>query len=98
MDYSDLALPPGMDAKKIQAGIELGLKQMTDRGWQADACLIVATWGKPPGSGPFIAMSAALRSVFPGVSPPRPPAGPIYRGLKRQMNPYLVTTSMESIV
>jgi hypothetical protein len=29
-----------MDAKKIQAGIELGLKQMTDRGWQADVCLI----------------------------------------------------------
>jgi hypothetical protein len=28
------------DAKKIQAGIELGLKQMTDRGWQADVCLI----------------------------------------------------------
>lgn len=40
VDYSDLALPPGMNAKKIQAGIELGLKQMTDRGWQADACLI----------------------------------------------------------
>lgn len=40
VDYSDPALPPGMDAKKIQAGIELGLKQMTDRGWQADACLI----------------------------------------------------------
>ena len=40
VDYSDPALPPGMDAKKIQAGIDLGLKQMTDRGWQADACLI----------------------------------------------------------
>ena len=40
VDYSDPALPPGMEAKKIQAGIELGLKQMTDRGWQADACLI----------------------------------------------------------
>ena len=40
VDYSDPALPPGMDAKKIQAGIELGLKQMTDDGWQADACLI----------------------------------------------------------
>lgn len=40
MDYSDPALPPGMNAKKIQGGIELGLKQMTDRGWQADACLI----------------------------------------------------------
>jgi hypothetical protein len=29
-----------MDAKKIQAAIDLGLKQMTDRGWQAEACLI----------------------------------------------------------
>ena len=40
VDYSDPALPLGMDAKKIQAGIELGLKQMTDRGWQAEVCLI----------------------------------------------------------
>jgi len=40
VDYSDPALPPGMNAKKIQAGIDLGLKQMTDRGWQAAACLI----------------------------------------------------------
>ena len=39
VDYSDPALPPDMDAKKIQAGIDLGLKQMTDRGWQADVCL-----------------------------------------------------------
>jgi hypothetical protein len=31
VDYSDPALPPGMDAKKIQAGIELGLKKITDR-------------------------------------------------------------------
>ena len=37
----------------------------------------VATWGEPPGGGPFIAMSAALRSVFPGVSPPPPPSGMI---------------------
>jgi hypothetical protein len=40
VDYSDPALPPGMDAKKIQAGIEQGLKKITDRGWQADVCLI----------------------------------------------------------
>jgi hypothetical protein len=40
VDYSDPALPPGTDAKKIQAGLDLGLKLMTDRGWQADACLI----------------------------------------------------------
>src|SRR6516225_717135 len=40
VDYSDPALPPGMDARKIQAGIELCMKQMSDRGWQADTCLI----------------------------------------------------------
>jgi hypothetical protein len=40
VDYSDPALPPGMDAKKIQAAIDVGLEQMTDRGWQAEACLI----------------------------------------------------------
>ena len=40
VDYSDPALPPGMGAKKIQARIELCMKQMLDRGWQADTCLI----------------------------------------------------------
>ena len=40
VDYSDPALPPVMDAKRIQAGIELCMKQMSDRGWQADTCLI----------------------------------------------------------
>jgi hypothetical protein len=40
VDYSDPALPPGMDAKKIWAGIDLGLKQITDRGWDAEVCLV----------------------------------------------------------
>ena len=40
VDYSDPALPPSMSAEKIQAGIALALKQMTDRGWHAEACLI----------------------------------------------------------
>jgi SAM-dependent methyltransferase len=35
----------------------------------------VATLGEPPGGGPFIAMGAALRSVFPDLSPPLPPSG-----------------------
>jgi SAM-dependent methyltransferase len=35
----------------------------------------VATWGEPPGGGPFVAMGAALRSVFPDLSPPSPPSG-----------------------
>jgi hypothetical protein len=29
-----------MDAKKIQAGIELGLKKINDRGWQSELCLV----------------------------------------------------------
>ena len=40
VDYSDPALQPGMDAEKIRAGIALALKQVTDRGWQGDLCLI----------------------------------------------------------
>jgi hypothetical protein len=40
VDYSDPALPPGMNAEKIRAGIALALQQVTDRGWQADLCLI----------------------------------------------------------
>jgi len=40
VDYSDPAFPPGMDAQKIQAAIDLGLKQMKERGWEAEVCLI----------------------------------------------------------
>jgi hypothetical protein len=40
VDFSDPALPPGMTAAKIHAGIQVALKQMADRGWEADLCLI----------------------------------------------------------
>ena len=40
VDYSDPALPPGMNVEKIRAGIAVALKQVTERGWQADLCLI----------------------------------------------------------
>jgi hypothetical protein len=40
VDYSNPALPPGMSAEKIRAGIALTLKQMTDRGWEGDLCFI----------------------------------------------------------
>ncbi|SRR5581483_3484686 len=39
-DYSDPALPKGITPQTIQAGIDLAMKRMTDRGWQAEACLI----------------------------------------------------------
>jgi hypothetical protein len=40
VDFSDPALPPGMNVEKIRSGIAVALKQMTDRGWQGDLCLI----------------------------------------------------------
>jgi hypothetical protein len=40
VDFSDPALPPGMTAEKIHAGIAVALKQFAERGWQADLALI----------------------------------------------------------
>lgn len=36
VDYSDPALPPGMTAEKIRAGIAVALKRFADRGWEVD--------------------------------------------------------------
>ena len=40
VDYSDPALPPGMTAEKVRAGIEVALKQFAARGWEADVSFI----------------------------------------------------------
>jgi hypothetical protein len=40
VDFSDPALPPGLDAAKIHAGISVVMQQMADRGWHADLCLV----------------------------------------------------------
>jgi len=40
VDFTDPTLPPGMTAQKIHAGIDVALKQMSDRGWGVDLCLI----------------------------------------------------------
>jgi hypothetical protein len=40
VDFSNPALPPGMSVETIRAGIALALKQMTERGWEGDLCLI----------------------------------------------------------
>jgi hypothetical protein len=33
-------LPPGFNAEKINAGIAIGMAQMTERGWQPELCLV----------------------------------------------------------
>jgi hypothetical protein len=40
VDYSDPALPPGLSAEKIQAGIDLAAAKIAERGWIADLCMI----------------------------------------------------------
>jgi hypothetical protein len=40
VDYSDPALPPGVTAEMIEAGIKTGLADMAARGWLPEACLI----------------------------------------------------------
>jgi hypothetical protein len=40
VDYSDPALPPGMTAEKVRAGITVAVKQFTDRGWESDVGFI----------------------------------------------------------
>jgi hypothetical protein len=40
VDFSDPALPPGFNAEKIHAGIAIALRKTTERGWDADLCLI----------------------------------------------------------
>jgi hypothetical protein len=36
VDYSDPALPPGMSAEKVRAGIAVAVRQFTERGWESD--------------------------------------------------------------
>jgi hypothetical protein len=52
VDFSDPSLPPGFNAEKINAGIDIAKATMTERGWDGDLCMIA-----PDGSG--IAMLAA---------------------------------------
>jgi len=40
VDYSDPALPPGFNAEKIQAGIDLAVEKIAERGWTGVLCMI----------------------------------------------------------
>lgn len=40
VDFSDPAIPPGLDADKVRAGIALSLDQLRARGWEAEHCYI----------------------------------------------------------
>jgi hypothetical protein len=40
VDFSDPALPPGFNAEKIQAGIDIASAKIAERGWQGQICMI----------------------------------------------------------
>ena len=40
VDFSDPALPPGMTAEKIHAGIKVALTDFAGRGWHPENCFI----------------------------------------------------------
>lgn len=40
VDFSDPALPPGMTAEKIDAGVKIAIADMSGRGWVAENCYI----------------------------------------------------------
>lgn len=61
IDFSDPALPPGTDAKKIAAGIELAKRELVARGWQADTCMI------SPDDAGLSELSRRLAAPYDGV-------------------------------
>jgi hypothetical protein len=69
VDYSDPALPPGLNAQKIQAGIDLAAAKMAERGWVGDICNIapnddgIATLEKQLASATYdcVVIGAGLR-------------------------------------
>ena len=40
VDFSDPTLPPGLDAEKIRGGVAAVMRQMSERRWQVDLCLV----------------------------------------------------------
>jgi hypothetical protein len=38
--FSDPALPPGMTAEKVHAGVKVALSDFAGRGWQGEVCFI----------------------------------------------------------
>lgn len=40
VDYSDPALPAGMTAEKVHAGVAVAVRGFAERGWESDVCFI----------------------------------------------------------
>ena len=69
VDFSDPALPPGLNAEKIHAGINVAEAKIAERGWVGDVCNIppdddgIATLEKQLASATYdcVVIGAGLR-------------------------------------
>lgn len=57
VDFTDPALPPGFNAEKIQAGIDLAAAKIAERGWVGDLCMI------PPDAAGIAVLEKQLASA-----------------------------------
>jgi len=74
VDFSDPALPPGMTAEKVHAGIAVATKQFAERGWEGEVGII---WPDET-AGPEVARILASKSydcVVVGAGVRLPPRG-----------------------
>ena len=74
VDFSDPALPPGMTAEKVRAGIAVALKQFAERGWEGE----VGLFRPDETAGPTVERHLASKSydcVVIGAGVRLPPRG-----------------------
>ena len=57
VDFADPALPPGFNAEKIQAGIDLAAHKIAEHGWIGDICMI------PPDAAGIATLEKQLTST-----------------------------------
>src|SRR5262249_6787981 len=87
VDFSDPALPPGMNAEKIHSAVSVALADMAQRGWEAENCFIIPDeTAVPAGGPPRGGVPVRWWGTGRGPPPPAEPAGPI-RGLNQRHSP-----------
>src|SRR5690349_11526987 len=74
VDFSDPALPPGMTAEKIHAGIAVAKRQFAERGWEGDVGMILPDATAGPAVERLLA-SKSYDCVVVGAGVRLPPRG-----------------------
>jgi len=68
VDYSDPALPPGLNAEKIYAGIDVAAAKIAEKGWLGDICNIAPDDGGIKGLLMFEKVVNSIHKTAPGAA------------------------------